>query len=67
MSSEAPNRSGENPYRNSNPAKAAVSAVPGAYAPQQRGWHDAVSGVTAYAIAEVTFIILALGIVFFFR
>jgi hypothetical protein len=67
MSSEAPNRSGENPLRNSRPAKAAELAVPGAEAPNVRRWHDAVSGVTAYAVIETLLIVLALGIVFFAR
>jgi hypothetical protein len=67
MSTEVPNRSGENPLRDSRPAKAAELAVPGAYAPSVRRWHDAVSGVTAYVIAETVLFILILGIVLFAR
>jgi hypothetical protein len=67
MSSEAPNRTGENPLRDSRPAAAVEMAVPGAPAPNIRRWHDAVSGITAYAIAEAVFSILVLGIVFVAR
>ena len=67
MSSEAPNRTGENPLRNSRPAKAVEMAVPGAPAPNIRAWHDAISGTTAYVVVEVAFILLALAIVFFAR
>ena len=67
MSSEAPNRTGENPLRNSQPAKAVEMAVPGAPAPNIQAWHDAISGITTYVIAEMAFILLALAIVFFAR
>lgn len=67
MSSKAPNRTGENPLRNSQPAGAVEMAVPGALAPNVRAWHDAVSGITAYVIAEVGFGLLVLGIVFLAR
>ena len=67
MSSEAPNRTGENPLRNSRPATAVEMAVPGAPAPNIRGWHDAVSGITAYVIVELAFVVLVLVIVFLAR